>query len=87
MSVTGEIENFRELDRNAYDWETSGIDMQVDWRFDLGPGQVGVNWFVSWVDEFTTSVVDSSAPPLDRGGVGSESKECPPCRNGSPTCT
>ena len=50
-SVTGEIENFRELDRNAYNWETSGIDMQVDWRFDLGPGQVGVSWFVSWVDD------------------------------------
>ena len=28
----------------------SGLDLQVDWRFDLGPGQVGVNWFVSWLD-------------------------------------
>jgi outer membrane receptor protein involved in Fe transport len=43
--------------------------MQVDWRFDLGPGQVGVSWFVSWVDEFTISVVDSSAPPEDRVGL------------------
>jgi iron complex outermembrane receptor protein len=68
--VTGEIENFRELDRNAFIWETSGIDMQVDWRFDLGPGQVGVNWFVSWLDEFTISVIDSSAATDLVGLVG-----------------
>jgi outer membrane receptor protein involved in Fe transport len=68
-SVTGEIENFRELGRNAYNWETGGIDMQVDWRFDLGPGQVGVSGFVSWLDEFTISVVDSSARAADRAGL------------------
>ena len=59
--ATGEIEDIRDINWNAFDWETSGLDLQVDWRFDLGPGQVGVNWFVSWLDRWTESVVDSSA--------------------------
>ncbi len=36
--ATGEIENIQNINWNAFDWETSGLDMQVDWRFDLGPG-------------------------------------------------
>jgi iron complex outermembrane recepter protein len=55
---------------NAFNWETSGLDLQVDWRFDLGPGQVGVNWFVSWLDEWTESVVDSSASTEYSGTIG-----------------
>ena len=50
---------FQELYRNAYDWETSGVDVQVDWRFDLGPGQLGVSWLVSWLDSFTTTAEGS----------------------------
>ena len=33
--------------------------LQVDWRFDLGPGQLGVDWLVSWLDSFTTAAEDS----------------------------
>ena len=43
--------------------------MQVDWRFDLGPGQFGVNWLVSWLDSFETSVRDSSAPSTENSGT------------------
>ena len=48
-----------------FDWETSGVDMQVDWRFDLGPGQVGVSWFVSWLDSYSVAVTDSSVPSIE----------------------
>jgi outer membrane receptor protein involved in Fe transport len=67
--VTGEIEDIRSIHWNAFDWETSGLDMQVDWRFDLGPGQVGVSWFVSWLDNWTENVVDSSAPSTEYSGT------------------
>jgi iron complex outermembrane receptor protein len=67
--ATGEIEDIRDINWNAIDWETNGLDMQVDWRFDLGPGQVGVSWFVSWLDSWTESVVDSSAPSTEYSGT------------------
>ena len=55
--VSGRIDDFQALNRNAYDWKT--IDAQVDWRFDLGPGQLGVSWLVSWLDSFTTTAEGS----------------------------
>ena len=66
---TGEIENFLDINQNAFEWETSGVDMQLDWRFDLGPGQIGVNWLASWLDSFETSVRDSSAPSTEYSGT------------------
>jgi outer membrane receptor protein involved in Fe transport len=68
--VTGEIEDIRDINWNAFNWETSGLDLQVDWRFDLGPGQVGVSWFVSWLDNWTESAVDSSALTEYSGTIG-----------------
>ncbi len=60
--ISGEIEDVHQVSFNAYDWETSGVDLQLDWRFDLGPGQLGANWLVSWLDSFSIAVVDSTAP-------------------------
>ena len=57
--VSGRVDSFQELYRNAYDWKTSGVDAQLDWRFDLGPGQVGVSWLVSWLDSFTATAEGS----------------------------
>ncbi len=57
--VSGTVNAFQELNRNAYDWKTSGVDAQVDWRFDVGPGQVGVSWLVSWLDSFTATAEGS----------------------------
>ena len=51
------------------------------------PGQVGVNWFVSWLDELTSAVVDSSAPVDRVARERSPEVVGPPCRNGNPTCT
>jgi iron complex outermembrane recepter protein len=67
--VSGEIDDVQELRRNAYDWKTSGVDVQVGWRFDLGPGQVGVSWLVSWVDSLTIAVIGSTARPDEYAGT------------------
>ncbi len=62
----------QELLRNAYDWETDGIDLQLDWRIDLGPGQLGVNWLVAWVDSVTVGVHTGNVPPEELvGTIGS----------------
>ena len=45
------------------------VDLQVDWRFDLGPGQLGVSWLVSWVDSLTIAVAGSTAPGVDPSGT------------------
>ena len=67
--ATGQVEDILELQRNAFDWTTSGIDMQVDWRFDLGPGQLGVGWLVSWLDSFRVKVEGSVGVPDEFGGT------------------
>lgn len=73
-AANGNIDGVRELTLNAYNWETDGVDVQLDWRFDLGPGQFGVNWLVSWIDSLKIGVEDSSAPTNDLvGTIGSRS--------------
>jgi iron complex outermembrane recepter protein len=66
---TGEIVDAQQLLRNAYDWETDGIDLQLDWRIDLGPGQLGVNWLVAWVDSMTVGVHTGNVPPEELVGT------------------
>ncbi len=67
--TSGEIDDVHEISNNGYDWKTSGVDAQLDWRFDLGPGQLGVSWLVSWLDSFSIAVVDSSAPDAEVAGT------------------
>ena len=40
-ATSGEITDVHQMFNNAADWETSGVDVQVDWRFDLGPAGSG----------------------------------------------
>jgi len=49
---TGEIDRFNDILFNLSGYRVSGIDVQFDWRFDVGPGAVAVNAIVSWMDEF-----------------------------------
>jgi iron complex outermembrane recepter protein len=50
--ATGEIVDAFEIRRNIGGFETSGIDLQLDWRLPLGPGTFGANWLVSWLDYY-----------------------------------
>ena len=50
--VSGEIEDFEITNTNIEGFELSGIDLQFDWRLAAGPGDVGLNALVSWMDTF-----------------------------------
>ena len=67
--VTGQVASVKQLSRNAFEWTTSGVDAQVDWRVDLGPGQLGVSWLVSWLDSFKVTVEGSVGVPDEFGGT------------------
>jgi hypothetical protein len=48
--VSGEIRNAKEIYRNIGFLRTSGIDTQLDWGAEVGPGTVSLNWLLSWID-------------------------------------
>jgi outer membrane receptor protein involved in Fe transport len=50
--VSGEIEDFEITNTNIEGFELSGIDLQFDWTLAAGPGYVGLNALVSWMDSF-----------------------------------
>ena len=47
----------------------TAVDLQLDWRIDLGPGQLGVNWLVAWVDSVTVGVHTGNVPPEELVGT------------------
>jgi outer membrane receptor protein involved in Fe transport len=53
--ATGNIVDAKEIYRNIGLLSTSGIDVQFDWKVDVGPGAMAVNWLVSYVDSFEVS--------------------------------
>ncbi len=74
--ASGRIDNALEILRNSEGLRTSGLDLQLDWHFDLGPGDLGVNWLVSYVDSFerleaegapATELVGTAGSPFDVG--------------------
>ena len=60
--TSGDIVDAFEILRNSEGLRTSGLDLQLDWRFDLGPGELGVNWLVAYLDSFE-QLEASGIPP------------------------
>jgi iron complex outermembrane recepter protein len=61
--ATGEIVGAVDTFYNLATSMTSGVDFQLDWSLPVGPGELGVGWYVGWLDEFdlqTTSSVPAS---------------------------
>jgi iron complex outermembrane receptor protein len=48
----GTITHAAETQQNIGAIQTSGIDVQLDWAAQAGPGRLGVNWVVSWLDNW-----------------------------------
>lgn len=48
----GNIINALESLANVGAIETSGIDVQIDWAADMGPGRFTMNWIVTFLDEW-----------------------------------
>jgi outer membrane receptor protein involved in Fe transport len=64
---SGEMTDLQDLYRNLVGKSTSGIDAQLDWSVPAGPGELKLNWLLSWLAEFET--VDArGVPPADRVG-------------------
>jgi len=72
-SATGKIVNSVDTYRNLATSITSGVDFELDWRLPVGPGELGVGWYVGWVDAYevqTTSDLQQFAGTIG-GFVGS----------------
>jgi iron complex outermembrane recepter protein len=67
--ATGEIVDAFQIPRNIAGFETSGIDLQLDWSRELGPGRFGANLLVSWLDGFDFSA-GAGAPTEHWAGTG-----------------
>ena len=50
--ATGEIVGAVDTFYNLATSMTSGVDFQLDWSLPVGPGELGVGWYVGWLDEF-----------------------------------
>ena len=66
----GEITNAAEVNANLASWKMTGIDFQLDWRFDLGPGMLGFNWLVSYLDSFEQVAFPGDEPSESAGIIG-----------------
>jgi len=69
---SGDIIDALEIGRNSGALETSGVDVQVDWRADVGPGSLGVNWIVAYTDsyEITQNAADGISDEYAGFAVG-----------------
>ena len=66
--ATGEIVDLYEINRNVAGYKTSGVDVQLDWRRDVGPGTLGLNWLVSWLDTYERKT-GATAPREELAGL------------------
>jgi len=55
------------LDRNIGGLETAGVDVQFDWGFAAGPGKLGLNGLLTYVDYWT--YLDPSGFAIDYAGT------------------
>jgi outer membrane receptor protein involved in Fe transport len=69
-SATGEIVNAVDTFYNLATSMTSGVDFQLDWRLAVGPGEIGVGWYVGWVDEYEVETTSSVPAEHFAGTIG-----------------
>lgn len=67
-ATTGEIVDAEQLLRNIAGYRTSGVDVQIDWRAPVGPGELGVNWLVGYVESFE-ELLGPGIEPLETVGT------------------
>ncbi len=65
---TGDIVDAFNINRNVGRVKTSGVDLQLDWSRPLGPGTLGANWLVSWLDSFERNP-GAGAPTAEFAGL------------------
>jgi len=74
IATTGEMYAL-ELDRNIGGVDTSGLDVQVEWGMEAGPGRVAVDGFMNYVLDWNATEPDgrevSYAGTIGNRGLGS----------------
>ena len=75
-AATGEIENLLEINQNIGGIKVSGVDLQLDWDRDMGPGKVRLNWLVSWLETFEYGA-GGGTPVEERAGTTSKASGAP----------
>ena len=69
-SATGQIVDAVDTYRNLATSMTSGVDVQLDWRLAVGPGELGVGWYVGWVDEYEVQTTSDLPAEQLAGTIG-----------------
>lgn len=60
-TFNGEITDAAEVENNIGAIRTSGVDVQVDWTMDVGPGRFGVNVAAAYIDEYAVQDLPGEA--------------------------
>jgi len=69
-SSDGNIIDALEANANVGAVETSGIDVQVDWAADMGPGRFSVNWIMTFLNDWGISEIPGDPLNPLEGTVG-----------------
>lgn len=77
-TFNGQIINALELEQNIGAIKTSGIDVQIDWAADVGPGRLGMNWVVAWLDKYDRQELPGDPFEARAGTIASNIAEAYP---------
>ena len=69
-SATGEVIGAIDTFYNLATSMTSGVDFQLDWHLPVGPGELGVGWYVGWLDKFELQATSSTPADSFAGTIG-----------------
>jgi outer membrane receptor protein involved in Fe transport len=69
-SSDGNIVDALEANANVGVVETSGIDVQVDWAADMGPGRFSVNWIMTFLNDWGIAEIPGDPLTPLEGTVG-----------------
>jgi outer membrane receptor protein involved in Fe transport len=67
---TGEIVDAVDSFYNLATSTTTGVDFQLDWRLPIGPGTLGVGWYVGWLNEYNIRTTSEATADEFAGTVG-----------------
>ncbi|GGD51919.1 TonB-dependent receptor [Erythrobacter arachoides] len=66
---TGDLGNVQRTYTNAGEFHLSGVDVQLDWGFDLGPGSVSLNFLANYLIDFESTALAGIIPLVDYTGT------------------
>ena len=68
-NATGALGNVRRTYVNNGAFQLSGVDAQLDWGFDLGPGSVNLNVLANYLIDFKSTALDGILDKVDYVGT------------------